>query len=637
MPTLRFRIQEIESKPLSVDARNFDKTSIIDGKNYLFDSMGPKSGFSTRQLTPFAFPDATDIQGLRLQNGTFVFTPDSILQWRKNVPYAWDVVHDFKTKIPVQQRDPWSGIYFAGDYFFSHRYRGFLKGSTSQSSGKLQFLPQTTATIPGLIAGIRGMAVVQGRAIIVNDSTIQWSAPLSLDSLAIGLGGAGFQLINEFVAGTYLALTTFESGFVVWTTEGAVAAEHIGGDAVWRWFPLTTEEKPIGNWTTLRLSNGKTVFLGIHGLMVLNAAAEPTPWTQDFNEFFREYCRDRQINLHQWRLEYDVDREYIYLMESANGVDYWRTHVIAPTLNKWGELSDKIHGVLPLTEELFGYVDQLRIPQYFINAHDREIEPPNELGLNRLFPRVQKNLLIPSSSAVCNAIAWNPEYTFPIPDLVSGGWFEPGVELKSAAVTGPMDSWIEIGYIRPAEYNAPADANFEIQELIIGSIPSAAPVEESWITEWKPNYFYDPVEDWDDDIILIPGDFTDDLMIGDSILDLNAASGDSDLDFNVANYPTFIDSSDHEDWNNTAISEDWMSPISGLPIIDYDLSIQGSGDGITFDLFTPVIARFNTAALTYSVETSGNFHRIRFDAVQQGHYFHVKYAEVNVEYGGQTI
>ena len=643
MPTLDFRLGEIKSLMPSVDPRALSgDTYVLAGQNYYFDSKGPKSGFSTQQLTPFPFSAPIDVQGKRVQGRTFIFTGDSILAWRTIVPFMWEPLISFTTSVVGGTRSPWQAIYLNGYFYFAHPVRGFFAAQAADATQKLWIHPKTDTSIPGLITGIRGMEVVRGRAILVNDTTIQWGAVSNLTNLTPALGGAGFQLISNYTKGTFVGLMTYEDGFVVYTDEGGVVAEYIGGDEVWRFYPLASQERPIGPYAMTVMSDASTLFLSQHGLMRSVNGAAPSDVTPDFNEYFRDYIAKSIMRKSIWRIDYDQVRQHIYVSESMDSQTYWRSFVLHPTMNKWGIFSDRVYGFLPLTNDQYGYVDAVGIPNYYTDSFNRGTEPDNALGLNRMYPRHEKQLSVPSSSAVSNADEINPAVAFESPELPQAAWYKPGSHYPQPSGVKGLDSWIEIGYLRPeVGYRAPGQMNnysegiIEIQRFTLGSIPSAAPETPDFTTEWKPEYFYGDSEDWSSIPAIVNGDAVFDLNALAGNVDLLTAPDDGGVDCLNFNRPTLIFIDDGvEDWNALDGAEDWSGPVSGLPRLTPRITLQSSDDGITFEEFTPQLARFNTAAWTYTQLSSGVHHRLRLEAIDPNEYFHIRFLDLTLNYVG---
>lgn len=633
--SVRFRGQDIKSFMPSVDARSVDDVFILDGKNFLFDSKGPKSGFTTELMTPFPFYNPLDIQGIRIQDRTFVFSEDAILAWREHSPFTWELLATFDIVLPLNKQTPWSAIFMDGNLYLSQEGRGFFASPLTNNTLKLDLEAKTNIDIPGLLDNIKGMDVCHGRAVLVNADTIQWSAVSDMTDLSPTLGGAGIQLINNFVKGTFLALSSFEDAFIVWTTSGAILATYIGGDSVWRFDPFISLERPLDAWCTVGISNGNVVLMTRHGVMQVNNGAIPQDWTPDFNEFLRGYLADSTPVTSTWRLDYDIDRQLIFLSESTDGISYWRTFVLSPTLNKWGILSDTIYGCLPFTNELYGYVDAIKLPRYFRESFSRATSPDNALGLSPLMPRVQKQLPTPSSTVVSRTLQVDTTSEFGGIELPIAAWYRVDSLYPQPYGRMGLDSFIQIGYLRTSgagsdTQNSMSDAVDTIQEINqveIGSIASAAPTPSDFTTEWKSDYFYSVGdEDWNSVAIIVDGDLTTDFMTT-LIAGIDCMSYPIGHNIDHLGYDSrMISFSDDgsEDWNVIGGAEDWGGPVSGLSQLSYQLQIQSTQDGITMDAYIPQLIRFNTKLNLFSTMTVGELHMLRLDASEYMEYYHLQ-------------
>lgn len=589
---LRFRGSSIQSYMPSEDPRATDQLRILGGRNIAWDSRGPKSGFTTRRLSPFPLTRPQDVQGLRIGPRTFIFTQDAILEWRDMAPIGWDVHVTFDYEIPLNLRTPWQGIYLNGNTYLAQQHRGMIRGRKN-IMGKIIYESIDDSDIPGLIPYIQGLDVVRGRPILVNNDTIQWGALGNMTDLTPGLGGAGFQLLAQFIDGDFLALTSFQDGFIVWTTKGAVVAEYIGGDEVWRFDNLRIFDKPFGDDTVVTMLAGGQIFVSAQGVNMLDGV-NSKPLTPEFNEFFRAYVIDRFSAEVRWRVEYDDARQQIFIMESNDLVTYTNCFVLYPTLNKWGIFSEKNYGILPLTNELYGYVDQKGFCHYFIDTINRGADPEVEEGLTRIYPRIQHQQTVLSSSAVSTAFAMNA-VTLPARPMHTG-WYDVGSDMPRAEGMIGLDSIIQVGYFRPADLTSAIDANVEIQKFIFGSTETQSPETQETmtsLTDWKADWFYVPMEDWNE-------------------------SGPS------------------EDWNTNGLAEDWMWSGSLRPKVNHNIEVYTSEDGITVDIREVSLSKFYTGAWKYASMTLGVMNMIQISAIDVNQYWHWKYMEFQMQYGGES-
>lgn len=595
----------------SSDARASDEIRIIDGQNFGWDSRGPKTGFSARQLSCTPLGNAIDIEGLRVGPYSLVFSSEQILQWREFIPYCWQPLYAFFDTIPFTQRSPWQGIYLNNKIYLAQLYRGFFSGAISTETGKLVLTPQYSSTILGLIPNIQGLAIVRGRAILVNNTTIQWSNTGDLTDLTPALAGPGFQAINQIAKGDYVGLSTFEDGFIVWTTEGAISAEYIGGDAVWRFDNFVSIDRPINKGCIINVIGGTSIVMTQQGIQVMDGKMLK-PLTQDFNEFLRKYVEDSVETERLWRLDYDANRQQIFLSESVNLNQYNRAFVLYPTLNRWGIFSNSVCGFMPLTKNLFGYVDTNGIPNYFIDTVNRNTYPAISKGLSRAHPKVERQdnryfdaitnkfVYVGNSSCVSNPHPIDANFAqnaTVYPKAVNDYFaFADTLDYKYEGDLTGMNSFINIGYIHMPEIQGTDVGVTDIQNLIIGSYPSLIPtgLNPDLISNQKPGIYDYTVDDYNIDTV-------------------------------------------NEDWNAGGIDEDWEFSLADYMQITHTLEFDASVDGIMLEDVTSAVSQFYTGAWYYTASTMSIFNSIKISANAVGEYAHVKFLELNGTYSGQKL
>lgn len=638
------RFTPIGSYMPSVDARTTDGVRVLAGKNYYFDSLGPKSWFASKQLSPKPLGNPIDVQGITIEGRTYVFTQDAILVWRDKAPFDWEPIRYFRKSMPEAQRDPWSVIYINGKLYFSHRYRGLFSAEPESNTPKLWLTQENDTTILGVFSGIRKLAVVRNRAIIVTDTEIQWSNTDDFSDLTPELGGAGFQYIASFTKGTFIGLTTFDDGFVVWTTEGSVVAEYIGDDYTWRFYPGRSQERPISPWATVRVSSGEQVFLSAHGVFSATSGEAPEAVTTDFNEFLRDYIRNTSANLKLWRVQYDADEETIYLLESSDHVTYTRAFVLRATLNRWSEFNQEVYGLLPVTPDYYGYVDIHGVVNYLVDGTAREVTPPNDSLYDIKVPQLEYRQQIPSSCVITNSMSVDTIDHLESPDVIQPGWYEGASTIPATPTVEGLDSFIEIGYLRASELMAVADSEMELHNIAV-STPRSRPIfEEDFTVNHKDSgYFYPETVDWQVEIDRVYTSLT---------VDCNSYS-DTTVDLmTYADFGTYVDSNDYfepastqvvgpedsqEDWNDAGDAEDWNSTVANLNRLGINMLVHMSFDGITFEEVIPVRVRFDIEEQLFDCYSVGQLHRLRFEANTITETFHLAYGAITIGSGGQLL
>lgn len=644
MATLRVQASKIESYLPSEEAKlRPGQMFVLDGRNFMFDSKGPGSFFGDRKLTPLPISRPRSVQGLSMQDRTFVFTQDAIMTWRNVGPFDWELLAQFDSEVPLSSWSPWSGFYFAEKFWFFQENRGCYNSAPIEGSQSLWLNRQTSVSIPGLPEGVLGTAVVRNRAIMVTKTHIYWSNTGVLDDLTPGPAGAGFIRITEFVQGSFLALSGFGDGFIVWTTAGGILAEFLGDENVWRWTALESRERPASIWSTIDLSSGDSAYMSRHGIVLARDGAIPEGWTPDMNEYFLRYMTDDMWTKSHWRVDYDQNNELLYIQESTDKQTFFRTLVLAPTRNKWGIFSARHYGMLQLTDDKFGFVDIDGYARYLdMNLFSRETEPDNADGLNLYVPQFEKQMAIPSSTLVSNATDY--DLTIPMEPFapVRAMWAYSGTSVEESPTLKGMDSWVEIGYLRPQELASAATDALEIQEVVVSSNPIAATegVTPEFATAYDPEKFYAEELDLNTDPVVTTENIEEDWdVMPDSIEDwgMGPPEASEDWSFMLIYESTWDPETDWDLMAGPEVDVDLMGIAIQFPELSYQVKVLGSIDGITFAAFQPDMAKFSHGAQVFTGLSHGMYHRLRIEASELGEYYHARAIEYTAHYSGSEL
>jgi len=618
--SIPFQATPIASLAPYVDARNDiansrrvqQPTLALDGKNFFFDALGPKSGFATHYLTYEALRRAKNVHSRQAAGYNFIFTLDAIMLWRTKPPYTLNLLAHYERTL-TDFTTPWNTLAI-GDYIYL--FHPEIGGYKSVNKEPLRFVSLWDAPPLGIIEGIVSAFVVRGRAILLNETTIQWSAVGSLEDLTPSLGGAGIQIIDTLLHGELIAAYPLRDGFIIWTTEGSIKAEYVGGDVVWRFVVERNVIVPMNQWSVIQLPTGDDIMLTNEGLYTLNGSA----WTPEFNEYFRVQSL---TNKKEWRLDYDNTLSLLFLSQIKTG----NTLVLTPTIDKWGVFSRRVQGFVNYSDSSSGYIGHNGDVRYFTGNRQNERLPNYDSTLFFYKPRIQKNTNVASSSIVCNSYGYATALagTVDIPKKVSyDAWWGYRAKNRSPRQWGSLDAELVIGYLRPQSMSVSADGFIELQEMVMGTPKRKPPKNKDWTSDWYPNmYAYE--EDWN---IITTG--------GIPAGDWNAYG--VDVDWNL--------SSDSADWNLPGVDEDWLltdaqfnddweSDFAALPEIDFSMSLESSEDGITYFAQEPQQVRFNVMLTQYSVLTRATYHKLKISANGPTGYFHITYLSFTDTYGGQ--
>lgn len=581
---MRFEADDFASLTPAVDARRSEKLFALAGKNFVFDSFGPRSVFGNRFLTPYPLGGPQQVEGMRLRLRTgdrvFVFTTDSILEWSEEAG-GWRVIYFFTIDLS-QHTYRWTGDYLNGIMFFCHPAVGILAYEIEQDI----CLPLEG---PGVPSEPIALCECNGRITVIDEKLFSWSAPGDGTQWEPQLGGAGFQEINARVSGYPLMVNSYGRGTLTWTTGGVMRSEFTADAGVFRHRALVTEYRPVNPYSTFRLDNDTIGFLDERGFFS-SQGETPQPLTPLFNEFLIDYLQRNNLKVGtNVRVEFDnlTRRLYLSVSLSYDSPVYERAFVLYQPLDKWGTFDEPHYGILPLlvkgstrADDYFGFVDTDARVRYWHGGATREVLP-FDTHLNSRYPLIQKpavqelsgDSVILSSQMEINSFETSA-YT-----QRAGYYGSGGLSPATSNVTG-LDSYVSLGYIR-GKGDDSYDRLVEINQIYVGSI------------EANPNPA--TVLDYN----LVPDGVSDE--------DYNVATGGEDFGIEDVSY------SNHG--------------LRVIPTLD--------GRSIWGEAAIPELITFSRASREYSCTAVGLFNILEFSAVSPGEAYHLRALEITAVDAGR--
>lgn len=394
-----FRAADIKGFTPAVEPTQSEEFFALNGKNYTFDSLGPKSSFGSRFLTTEILPGAPHAQGFRVTvkpvDRVFTFTSTKILEWDETNE-EWDELYTTPDTTGAPYR--WTWGYLAGSIYFCHPATGLLKYDLDAET----IVPHTG---PGIPSNPIAIAVGVGVLGVLDNEWFTWSAPSDGDMFVPQLGGAGQQRVSDRVAGTPIMITAFSGGFMTWTTKGAMLSRFSGTSEVFKHTTLETEYRPVNSFCTAQIDQDSTLILDQRGLFVTQGGA-PKPFAPLFNEFLGPYIQQFKLQLGQnLRLEWDDVKRMVYVSVSLTYANplYERAFVLYANMDKWGSFDQSHFGILPIRMagsqregDYFGYVGLDGRVNYWIDTGSREIWDDSAAVLAPLGAEFQFGLFRPN-------------------------------------------------------------------------------------------------------------------------------------------------------------------------------------------------------------------------------------------------
>lgn len=363
MPKTTVNCKRFESfmPSLSKLPTNGDSCFVLDGENFIFDSKGPKAFFASRLLNAGGVVDSSDVGGDVQSIGGFIFTTTKVGRFDQEGNF----ITQYTYADPIIGSDvnrSWTRAFVSGISYFCHPGVGILKYNGVAWS-------VITTGVPGVPQAV---AESNGRLGIMTTTVLAWSGPESPEDFTPELGGSGFQAISTYAAGSPLVFVQMPQGFLTWTTLGGMISEFIGGDAVYRHYPLQHSFIPISDSAIARLPDGSYVFCTPQGLHSQSTSAAPSKATPIFNEFLRDVLKKVPLNGLRVRLDYSDLEDLLFVQIRDWSQNFTSTYVLSVALDQWGVFSEKHLGIIhhgvatePVHHEL-GYVDVRGIPHRFM-------------------------------------------------------------------------------------------------------------------------------------------------------------------------------------------------------------------------------------------------------------------------------
>ena len=644
MAPIRFPGQTIESWNPAIDARALEvgRVLILDGKNYLFDSKGPKSGFGHRMVTGGAIGNKTDVQFVDVANQTLLATSKGLFRQEYAVPPLRDVLEPstyyrqltvFNEVIHNNEFNVarWHGAYLNGATFATNRNYGLWQiNRTDANLHAVDGVPDITTS----------MAIVAGRLMLLSPNAVFWSGPGDGSDFNPQTGGAGFQLTTQYMADEPIGLTSTQKELVIWGRESAMTAEYIGGQAVFRWDALEMGLFPLGPMAITAYLQDSSFIMTKHGLAVVRGTQLDLNVSPSFNQFIRGMLNDNYSL--EARLDYIKEDDLLYVQLADSQPYYSKTYVLAVSLDRWGSFDENHLGICRFgsTRGATGFADESGYLHKFTDTPDREVRGKGLIGLDSHIDvgylntpdmiqtadaaleiqeiNVSMRKTFPSDVANLQLIDWQGDGTY---------WnVETGPFVDEDWNTGAVDTNIDEDWDDGQDSMViDDDLNNEGEDYVLaleGDEGEEAYIGEDWnLGEIYPNEDYNlshteaSAEDWNGRPLEESDDYLQPPMV----------SVWSGLDYEDWNLPDAIDG-----------DEDWDGPYSFRNFITTVIQVYSSFDGGEYDLvFDPELAIERGDRSLYTTLTAGRFQFLRLKANARWDYYHLTQFDATVTYEGQ--
>jgi len=395
MPTTNIGIAGLESYQPAVDYRKSGRIGVLGGSNFAWDASGVYSAYASRLIAGSASLGLAPsmVQTLDLEDATHVAVEGKIWRMIPSSPGSpvgeWDEVTTLATLVEAELADVpydfrrWTTAYLGGKPYACAWNHGVFEVDLTVDPPTYTRL--TSTTVPGFTedsSPVIAIAETNGRMVYITETLFFWSAANAPKNLTPALGGAGFQVIAERISGTPIALTATSQGAIVWTTTGALVCEFIGGDSVFRFWNLSTQALPTSAFAITRMPDDDYIILTRLGLFMFNNLSQPQPITPLFNEFLREYLRNKPTEAgHAW---YSINDNRLYLAMRPSTAAFSETFALDIMLDRWGIFSEPHIGFFTYgqTRGQLAYANSRGVTSFFLSSLDsrKNREDPDSPG-----------------------------------------------------------------------------------------------------------------------------------------------------------------------------------------------------------------------------------------------------------------
>lgn len=582
MPTEVYRAADFQGLMPSVDPTRSNDFFVLNGKNYIFDVLGPKTAFGDRLLLPHKIMKPENAQGIRMRlrdrDRVFTIFSDMIAEWDEDVG-GWRVhwVTPDTTTTPYR----WTWGYIFGYMYFAHPRVGILMYEVE--SDTMRVLEES-----GTPQDVLAITTNNGRLIAMSPTTFSWSRQSAGYDFAPKIAGAGFQVISDHASGYPVMVTDYAAGVLTWTTGGVMRSEFTGDQAVYRHRALNTEYRPCNSFCTIKLDNDTAAILDERGLFQTRGEA-PTALTPLFNEFLIEYIQRNNLNVNDaLRMEWDPIKRHIYISTSLTYADpiYESAFVLYPPIDKWGQFSEKHYGILPVkihdserADDYFGFVDENHQIRLWLDTGSREIK--NEDTSSNLYYPVEQKPTHPVDGDIGRVVSSSGVLdTFNAITITQRAGYYPvdGFTPEPAVLQG-LNAFVQMGLLRLTQDES-NDEMSECYQMVLRSEKSGNP------DQLNTNF--------------------------------NLTPEAGAVDYNIIGSGTY--------------------GVEPMNYVNHQTLIVATIDGQTiFDSQEPQLEVFTKAARYFSCSISGLWHILQVSAVEVGEAFHLTTFELTSSPAGKLL
>lgn len=561
-------VADIQGFTPAIDPRKFQGIAVVSGKNFVFDADSVRSFPGAELFYPFPLGTPAHVQFIDVLDQTFVFTDSAILTWDKARG-----VFQFLFQFPRITGAPhkWTAGFLNQVFYFCHPATGIIAYDVATATADY-------LRAPGLPELPIGIAVNNGRLVVFDSAAFYWSAQSNGRDFTPELAGPGFQLINDRVPGTPLAMTGFAAGVMTWTDGGVMFSEFTGDVSVYRHRAIHTSYRPINSFCATTLDDETVLILDKRGLFA-SQGGSPIAFDAVMNEYLDRIFANMDSRRRE-RTRMCFCKGLFIDIAVVDSQDRFTSLVRHSGTGKWGLFSREHYAVGSLDGD-FAYVNETGL--YVTNRNASVDRLPDDSATHYLYRRKPKEQVVTTRDASYRVLSDHIR-TAHLAETgfvgVSGYRTFDGTapqQLEQAS----LDSYIRLGPFRFTQGQSP-DEMAEVTNLSIGSLLTSDGLAEG------------------EDLLLIPSGISDE--------DFVAINGAEDFGF---------------------------EPVTA---VDFDVKLIGTLDGFTaFSEQVPMLATFAPGLRHYSANIVGIWHLLEVKAGIAGQAYQIRWIDFSAFAAGRSI
>ena len=648
MPNLLIGARQIKGLLPALVSRNIDKPHIIQGRNFLIDTKGPKASFYSRFVSHSVISNPIDAVTFRLEDDTdlLLVTSSGFLKYDTASQTFYPV---FVPSVAITEYYPWSMAKVGNDYFFAH------KGLGTRVIKYASLADIWSEITTDVLTGVRSVCASQGRLVILSEDWVQWSAQDDgTDLTASAVTGAGAFGLN-ISGGKGLRVMDAADGFICYTSTGGVLKGDVStGISPFRVYSADTRQKLINPYCCIQLEDGINLILTARGFQV-TANGKFEPWQQLMGEYLTNTVLpnlDLTVNT-VIKLHFNSDRKLLFVSLGADDSPtlYQRALVLYLPVDEWGSFDELHYGFGELMLNAgpdVGYNFGFFCVNGYLHRFVKEIF--RERALTEEWYHYRTVLDMPPVR-VGTKIIWQANVRLTAHDEADLTGLASGVYGFSYTEYPADPSDVETGMAELDAVNGVTVSDYMTNGLANEDwLDVAADTFEDWLDAYHAILFPANIQmaiGWNIATVVLyaPASyalpayievgllrfseqkFNDELsMITNLSIGMDASPGE----------PFFLDYMDVPDGlvvdyeTSTAADEDWGYML--LAAYDYDITVRGTLDGInTWDGQEKIPELVNDAGdqQFYSTDPNGLFHIVRLSAEEVSQTFHLKFLEAS--------